>query len=80
MTRHTLNTLAALVIAALLSTSYLLDGPDDIATAQTVANDLHQAQRDAQANATKSVAATAHSMRATGTFGTQMASAKAAQP
>ena len=73
--------LAAALFAALLSTSYLLDGPDDIATAQTVANDLHQAQHDAQANATrnatKSVAAPARSMRATGTFGTQMASAKA---
>ena len=48
MNPTTLNTLAALAIAALLSTSYLLDGPDDIATAQAVADDLHQAQRDAQ--------------------------------
>lgn len=51
MNPTTLNTLAALAIAALLSTSYMLDGPDDIATAQAVADDLHQPQQDAQKEA-----------------------------
>lgn len=34
----------AALVALLLSTSYLLDGPDDIATAQAVADDLASAQ------------------------------------
>lgn len=53
MSPTALNTLAALAIAALLSTSYMLDGPDDIATAQAVADDLHQPQQDAQQDAQK---------------------------
>jgi hypothetical protein len=41
MSQHRfINVLLALLIAVGLSTSYLLDGPDDIATAQKVADDL----------------------------------------
>jgi hypothetical protein len=41
MSQHRfINVLLALLIAIGLSTSYLLDGPDDIATAQKVADDL----------------------------------------
>jgi hypothetical protein len=47
-TRHTINWLLALLIAMGLSTSYLLDGPDDIATAQAVADDLKAATQTAQ--------------------------------
>lgn len=47
MTR-TINTLLSLLIAMGLSTSYLLDGPDDIATAQAVADDLKAATQTAQ--------------------------------
>ena len=35
---------AALAIALLLSTSYLLDGPDDIDTAQRVADEVASVQ------------------------------------
>ena len=49
MTRHrTINLLLALLICLGMSTSYLLDGPDDIATAQRVADDLTQAVQTAQ--------------------------------
>ena len=45
MSRPTLHTwLSALAMAALLSTSHLLDGPDDIATAQLVADDVAAVQ------------------------------------
>jgi hypothetical protein len=41
MSQHRfINVLLALLIAIGLSTSFLLDGPDDIATAQKVADDL----------------------------------------
>lgn len=39
---------SALLIALLLSTSYLLDGPDDTTTAQAVADDLADAVQTAQ--------------------------------
>jgi hypothetical protein len=55
-TRHTINWLLALLIAMGLSTSYLLDGPDDITTAQAVADDLKAAQSGTE-HATKIVAA-----------------------
>lgn len=42
------NWLATLLIALLLSTSYLLDGPDDTATAQAVADDLADAVQTAK--------------------------------
>ena len=48
MTRHALNWALALALAALLCTSYLLDGPDDIQTERAIAADLADAQ--AQAN------------------------------
>lgn len=38
------NWAAALVIALLLSTSYMLDGPDDIATEQLVADEVAAVQ------------------------------------
>ena len=38
------NWATALVIALLLSTSYLLDGPDDIATEQLVADEVAAVQ------------------------------------
>ena len=45
MTTHrALNWLIAACIAMLMACSYLLDGPDDIATAQAVAEDLQEAQ------------------------------------
>lgn len=45
MTRHRLiNLLLASAIALTLSSAYLLDGPDDIATAQAVADDLASIQ------------------------------------
>ena len=41
MTTHRLiNWLLAALVSLVLSSSYLLDGPDDIATAQAVADDL----------------------------------------
>lgn len=70
----------ALLIALMLSTSHLLDGPDDIASAQAVAADLTDAQRTAQAGATKSIANEAANAGATAVFVSQMASAKAVQP
>lgn len=39
-THRFINVLLALLIAIGMSTSYLLDGPDDITTAQKVADDL----------------------------------------
>jgi hypothetical protein len=48
MTRHATNWLYAAALALLLSTSYLLDGPDDIQTERAIAADLADAQ--AQAN------------------------------
>ena len=39
-THRLINWTIAAGIAALMSTAYLLDGPDDIATAQAVADDL----------------------------------------
>jgi hypothetical protein len=45
MTRHRLLNLAlAALIAIALSTSYLLDGPDDIATERLIAEDLASIQ------------------------------------
>lgn len=61
MTRHrALNWLLALAIVAIYAAMQTLDGPDDIATAQRVADDL----ASAQASATKMVAADAISMGA----------------
>ena len=46
MTRTRLITWAlAAIIAFILSSAYLLDGPDDIATAQAVADDLSSITR-----------------------------------
>lgn len=42
-TQRTINVLLALALAALLSTAHLLDGPDDIATAQAQALSLQDA-------------------------------------
>ena len=39
-THRLINWTIAAGIAALMSTAYLLDGPDDIATAKAVADDL----------------------------------------
>jgi hypothetical protein len=47
MTRTATNWASALLIALLLSTSYLLDGPDDIATEATVALEVADAQAQA---------------------------------
>ena len=80
MTQRTPLTWAtAALLALLLSTSHLLDGPDDIATAQAVADDLAQAQATAQAthNATTSVAAPALSTASNGETPTILASAEA---
>lgn len=63
----------AALVALLLSTSYLLDGPSDIETAQAVADDLADAQR----TATTSVAAPAISTSQKGKTGTILASAEA---
>lgn len=54
-----LNILLATLIAMGMSTSYLLDGPDDIATEQAVADDLDAATQSAKHHATKMVAANA---------------------
>lgn len=49
MNRRTpLNWAIAALVALLLSTSHLLDGPDDIAAAQAVADDLTDAQSTVQ--------------------------------
>jgi hypothetical protein len=49
MSPHRLINIAlAVAIGVLLSTSYLLDGPDDIATARAVAADLGDAIKTAQ--------------------------------
>lgn len=55
----TINWALAACIALMLSTAYLLDGPNDIETAQAVSEDLQQARRDAKQSAINSVAANA---------------------
>ena len=60
----------------MLASSYLLDGPDDVTTAQAVADDLAEAKR----TATNSVAAPALSTASNGKTGTILASAQAVQP
>lgn len=80
MRPYTINWLAALCVALLLSTSYLLDGPTDAQAAQAVADDLADAQQSAQASATKSIAAKAVNTWATGQFDQRIASAKGARP
>jgi hypothetical protein len=63
MTAHrALNWAIAALIALCMAASYQLDGPDDIATAQAVAEDL----QDAQSSATKTVAAPALSTGSNG--------------
>ena len=67
MTRHrALNWLLAILIAMGMSSVCLLDGPDDITTAQTVADDLADITNPAakNKNATKTVAAYAHPTKA----------------
>jgi hypothetical protein len=44
-----INIALAAAIGVLLSTSYLLDGPDDIASAKAVAADLQDAVKTAKA-------------------------------
>lgn len=81
MTAHrALNWLIAACIAMLMATSYLLDGPNDIATAQAVADDLRDAQHTAKRNATKIVAAPALSTVSNGKTALNTASTQAAQP
>ena len=47
MTRARLITWAlAALISAILSSAYLLDGPDDIATAQSVADELYSITKE----------------------------------
>ena len=47
MTRARLITWAlAAIIAFILSSAYLLDGPDDIATAKAVADDLYSITKE----------------------------------
>lgn len=46
--RRTINWSLALLLAAILSTSYLLDGPSDIDTEQAIADDLREAVQTAQ--------------------------------
>ena len=43
-----LNWLAAIIIALLLASAHLLDGPSDIDAAQAVAADVHDAIKTAQ--------------------------------
>ena len=43
----TINWALAACVALLMSSAYLLDGPDDIQTAQDVADDLRAAKRQA---------------------------------
>ena len=43
-----LNWLAAIIIALLLASAHLLDGPSDIDAAQDVAADVHDAIKTAQ--------------------------------
>lgn len=52
MTTHRfINWMLATLIALGMSSAYLLDGPDDIATAQAVADDLAAATKMVAANA-----------------------------
>lgn len=44
-----LNWLAAIIIAMLLASSHLLNGPDELEAAQDVAADVHDAIQTAQA-------------------------------
>lgn len=46
--RRTLHWTIAGLIAFIMSTSYLLDGPSDIETEQAVADDLHEAVQTVQ--------------------------------
>jgi hypothetical protein len=73
MTRHrAFNWAIAASIALLMASSYLLDGPNDIETAQVVADDLR--------DATKSVAAPALSTASTAKKAVVLASAAGAKP
>jgi hypothetical protein len=64
-TNRTINILLALLIAMGMSTSYLLDGPDDIATAQAVADDLASAKKAAAHIGTKTPIKSATTLVAT---------------
>lgn len=48
MTAHPITWAIAALIAVLLATAHLLDGPDDIATIQAVEADVHDAQEMAE--------------------------------
>ncbi len=48
MLTNKFNWLMALMFAALLSTSYMLDGPDDLQTESAIAQDILAAQKAAE--------------------------------